>query len=180
VHESGAVRGVPERAGDYRFRVRAIDQITGVEDTNVLTISIGATGRFGISTENLPDGEPGQMYTATIQGEGGKKPYTWTLVAGEGALPPGFTGNAAVDDFVISGTLPGDRKGIWTFTLRLADSEGREDTRPFALVSRTKVPVVDPKTIDSGGCGCTATNSALDPFALATLFIALALLRKRA
>src|SRR5262249_37517943 len=103
VHESGAVRGVPERAGEYRFRVRAIDRSRGVEDTNVLTISIGATGHFGISTESLPEGEPGQPYTATVQGAGGKKPYTWTIVAGEGALPPAFMGNAANDDFVISG-----------------------------------------------------------------------------
>jgi hypothetical protein len=87
VDGTGILRGIPELAGDYRFRVRAVDQVTGIEDTNLLTINVVAEGRFGVATAMLPEGQPGIQYRTVIKGEGGKKPYTWEarrrLIAGQ-------------------------------------------------------------------------------------------------
>lgn len=167
VDPTGAVRGVPERAINGRFSVRAIDRVTGVEDTNILTLNVIAEGRFGISTTALPEGMPGQEYRVVIKADGGRKPYTWTIVSGEGGLPPAFDGKPSMgvaegetaDDFVIDGTFPADREGVWTFTVRIADAEGRVDDQPFALISR-RVVVDETATMDDGGCSCASGQSS--------------------
>lgn len=190
IDAEGAVRGVPERAIHGRFSVRAIDRVSGVEDTNILTLNVVAEGRFGISTPSLPEGVPGQEYRVVIKADGGKKPYTWTIVSGEGGLPPAFDARPSLgaaegetaDDFVIDGTFPAEREGVWTFTVRIADAEGRVDDQPFALISR-RIVVEEATTVDDGGCSCTAGHSSKGErtlFLPAFVLLALLVWRRRA
>jgi hypothetical protein len=71
-----------------------------------------------IATTSLPAGTVGKTYTSTtLAATGGTPPYSWSLVAGAGALPSGLTLSAAG---VISGTPNSD--GTPSFTVQVADS----------------------------------------------------------
>lgn len=163
ISADGVLTGIPEIAGDYRFRVEVTDA-RGNADTNELTLEVVATGRFAIATKELPIGEPGMEYRAIIKAEGGNEPYTWELIRGEGFLPPGFVVEQSdgiaegetENDLVVRGTL--EREGIWAFTARVWDARGRFDERPFAIVSREPEAMPMPGDGDEGGCGCTATG----------------------
>jgi subtilase family serine protease len=164
VDGTGAIRGIPERGGQYAFRVRAIDQLTGVEDTNVLRIDIAVTGRLAISTDSLPEARPEQTdYSVSIKAEGGKRPYTWEI--DEGGLPPEMEAaprGADMQELEIrrSPMSPTPDEGVWTFTVRVWDGEGRLDEKPFALIIRNPLPEPTTMTIEDEGCGCNATKTS--------------------
>lgn len=181
----GVLTGIPEIAGDYRFRVEVTDA-RGNADTNELTLRIVATGRFAIVTTELPMGEPNMEYRAIIQAEGGREPYTWELIRGEGFLPPGFVVEQSdgiaegetENDLVVRGTL--EREGVWAFTARVWDAKGRFDEQPFAIVSRVPIVMPPPGDGDEGGCGCAAAHeTGTGLFGLLLLPLALVLRRGR-
>src|SRR5689334_4342766 len=44
-----------------------------------------------ITTTQLPAAQVNLPYNATLNATGGTPPYTWSIVAGAGALPPGLS-----------------------------------------------------------------------------------------
>jgi hypothetical protein len=76
-------------------------------------------------SSTLPAGARGSSYAASLFADGGVKPSTWAIVAGQ--LPPGLnlSGNR------IQGTPTA--AGTYTFTARVRDSGGQEATREFSI-----------------------------------------------
>jgi len=86
---------------------------------------------IGISPASLPNGTVGLAYhagTPTFTAQGGQTPYTWSLVPGSPALPPGL--------FLSSnGTLSGTptQEGTFDFTIMLTDGGGRTVVHPYFI-----------------------------------------------
>jgi hypothetical protein len=93
----------------------------------VLSITIDPPRPLVITNQGstLQAGTRGSSYVSSLFADGGIKPYTWAIVAGQ--LPPGLSlsGNR------IQGTST--TAGTFTFTARVRDGGGQEATREFNI-----------------------------------------------
>src|SRR6478735_2788917 len=80
-----------------------------------------------VSTTALPDAPQGKAYTATLQAENGKAPYTWTITAG--ALPDGLQLDAGTG--TVSGTPT--TLGSSSFTVQVTGDDGKSATQVVSL-----------------------------------------------
>lgn len=78
-----------------------------------------AVKNVDIFTKNVPNGQNGAAYTATVKGKYGTKPYTWSI--GSGALPTGFN---PIDS--ATGAITGTSvvNGTYNFVVHVVDSAG--------------------------------------------------------
>jgi large repetitive protein len=67
-----------------RFTIRVTDQLGA---TLTQRFNISGVGAVSISNRSLPVGRAARSYSARLSARSGKKPYTWSLVAG--SLPSG-------------------------------------------------------------------------------------------
>ena len=106
---SGTIGGTPSAPGSFDFSVRANNSAPKAFS---VVVTPGATV---ITTGNLPQGQVGQAYSATLQASGGTPPYNWTIASG--ALPGGLLLSS-------SGTISGtpSSAGSFDFSLRADDS----------------------------------------------------------
>ena len=99
----------------YNLRIR---EIYGIVPADTLTIT----------TATLPLASVGTPYSFSLQAIDGTPPYTWSLVSG--SLPPGFS--ALSSSGVITGVPT--TVGTSSFTVQVADSASRVQTRALSLV----------------------------------------------
>lgn len=113
------------------FTLRATDA-NGVTATRTYTMTVDAPRPLTITPHEwgpLAEGSPANLF---LDGDGGVKPYTWSISAG--ALPPGMSviqDNATVGLVRIGGTPT--TAGTYAFTLRLTDAHGTTLDRAFTL-----------------------------------------------
>ena len=88
----------------------------GTSPTGFATFTIASTP-LEITTQSLPSGQVGTVYSAALVTSGGVPPYTWSLASGN--LPSGLTLNASTG--VISGTPT--TPGTSNFAVKVTDSE---------------------------------------------------------
>ncbi len=99
----------------------------------------GAPGLLVIGPDDLPDAIAGQPYVGLLTATGGAAPYHFSV--SEGALPDGLK----MADAGLIGGVP-SVAGINTFTGRVHDANGTEDTAEF------EIEVVDaPVVVGEGG-----------------------------
>lgn len=123
---TGLISGTPTKAGNFTFTVGVGDSVNSPQVNRTFTIPIAAEGLV-ITTSILGAGIQNQPYAQQFTAAGGAEPYTWTIISG--SLPSGLSMTSAG---VITGTPP--VVGGSTFTVRVADSQGRTNTREFTLV----------------------------------------------
>ena len=106
---------------------------------------------LAITTATLPDGSEGAAYSATLAGNGGTLPYTWSVTSG--TLPGGLNLNSATG--AISGTPTA--VGSFSFTVQATDSGNPVETITQALSITVDVASVTiwpntavPSLVDSG------------------------------
>jgi hypothetical protein len=169
---TGVVSGTPTTYVTFTFTARVTDSANTFTEKQ-FSITIGpagpATGGPMITTTSpLARGVVGMAYSTTLQATGGMLPYTWSLVGG--ALPPGLALAPATG--VISGTptLP----GVYTFTARVTDVNGRFDTREFELVIvAVRGRLIIPQFADGGAWRTTLrvlNNSATETISVEIRF----------
>lgn len=89
----------------------------------------GPGSPLSIISAGLPNGVLGVTYPPrNISATGGTRPYTWSLVAGLGRLPPGMS-LAGIG--VVNGTPT--ETGVFNFTAQVSDRAGAEVERAFSL-----------------------------------------------
>ena len=127
------ISGTPTSQGTFNFTVRVTDSL-GQSGTQALSITISAAPPPptppDIATTTLPDGTVGQDYSQSVQVTAGTgtAPFTWSISAG--TLPDGL--NLDGPTGVIAGTPT--TAGPATFTVRVADAVGQEDTQDLSIV----------------------------------------------
>ena len=121
----GTISGTPSNGGSSNFTVKVTDSL-GQTDTQSLSITVTP---FSITTTSLPRGSIGQAYNQPVQTIGGTPPLTFSIVS-PGTLPPGLSLNSTTG--VISG-VPVVPAGTSSFTVRVADAGGRNDTQALSI-----------------------------------------------
>jgi hypothetical protein len=81
-----------------------------------LTVNDKAAADLQIISPNLPAGEVGKTYNATLTASGGKAPYVWSVTSG--ALPRGIVLNPATGQLIGKPTTAGSI----SFTVKVTDS----------------------------------------------------------
>ena len=76
-------------------------------------------GIVAASLNALTTGQVAVAYSATFVANNGVKPYAWTLVSGQGILPPGIQLNGSTGS--LSGTPTS--QGTYTFTVQVTDAD---------------------------------------------------------
>jgi MYXO-CTERM domain-containing protein len=169
--ENGALVGRPTEVGTYDLVVRVFDA-EGAVDTAAFPVSVESRRRmaivadaFGRATVDLP-------FRGRLRVEGGRRPYDWTVVVGEGALPGGLravVGDPTVagessNDFVIAGVPT--QLGTWPITVRVRDAQGTVASLPIAVVVEAQPALPEPQS----GCGVAPGAPGLIAVGLASLF----------
>ena len=144
---NGAISGTPTAAGTSPFTVR-VDS-GGQFDMQALSITINEPApppSPSITTTTLPAGTVGQTYNQTLGATGGTGGLTWSIVAGN--LPAGL--NLDQPSGVISGT-PIVPAGASSFTVRVADAAGQDDTQALSITINLPAPPNITTTMLPGG-----------------------------
>lgn len=121
---TGALTGTTTAAGAYNFTVTVTDANSS-SASKPLTLNIVPTP--SISTTTLRDGYVGLAYDATVVGQNGKAPYTFTVSTG--TLPAGVNLDGATGTFSGAPTT----KASYTFEITLTDSNGLTAKRTFTV-----------------------------------------------
>lgn len=132
------VQGTPITVQTSSFVLRATDA-NGVTATRTYTIAVGAPRPLTITPHQwgpLAEGSPQNLF---LDGDGGVKPYSWSISAG--TLPPGMSviQDAATVGLVRIGGTP-TTAGTYAFTLRLTDALGTTLDRAFS--ASVSAPIV--------------------------------------
>ena len=123
----GILSGTPTAQGRSNFTINVKDSASK-SASKPLSIEVGPPpAPLAVRTETLPNATQALPYNATLEGEGGIGPYTWTLDGG--ALPDGLSLSPEGD---ITGRATS--LGAASFVLRLRDSLGTSTTKSFFIV----------------------------------------------
>jgi hypothetical protein len=114
---NGTISGTPASTGKTTFTVKTVSAgppVQSISKTLTLTVVTAPV----VATSALNDATTGNTYSQKLSASFGTAPYTWSLVPGQGSLPPGLSLNAKSG--LISGTPT--MVGTSTFTVQAADS----------------------------------------------------------
>lgn len=115
--QSGALAGVVDAAGEYRFQVQCLSG--GSIASSVLTlVAVGQSTPLSVVSRRMRLGVIGTPYTAYVAAQGGVPPYSWKLAAGSG-LPAGL---GLSNDGAVEGVPLVD--GEHSFSVEVADAAG--------------------------------------------------------
>jgi aldose sugar dehydrogenase len=124
---SESIAGTLTSVKGSRFTLRATDNLG---DSRTQRFRIAAVGAVNISKRSLPIGHVGRSYTGRLRARSGKKPFTWSLVAG--ALPSGLSLDATTGRITGIPLSSGDTN----LTFRVTDILGGVAQKDLALLIR--------------------------------------------
>ena len=145
--QTGRLSGTPTTSGSYQFTVEVID-VNGLTATKLFTLN--TTGTITIGTQSpLASGAVGTAYQALLQASGGTAPYTWSVLAQAGPLPPGL----ALDPS--SGRLTGTptASGSYQFLAGVADATGSIGSKLFTVNIAVLLVIATPSPLPGGPIG---------------------------
>ena len=126
---TGAITGLPALpAVTSTFTVQVTDASSPTQ-TKTQSLSITTYTALAINTTTLVNGVVGSSYNASVGVSGGTSPYTYSLVAGSGSLPPPLALNS------YSGAITGTPTtgGTSNFSVKVVDSSSPAQTQTQAL-----------------------------------------------
>ena len=144
---SGAITGTPTAEGTSALTFSVFDSSTPKQVAQkALTLTVKPIPPpLSITTTSLPDGSVGQTYNKPVAATGGSPPLSWSIVTG--TLPPVLTLDPSTG--VISGTAT--TANTFSFTVRVADTAGQEDTQALSIIIRPPTPPTITTTSLPGG-----------------------------
>jgi putative Ig domain-containing protein len=124
ISSSGAISGVPRRAGTYTVSARVVDANGAVGNVQVRLV---VRPRLTIAAKALPGAKAGHAYNAKISVRGGVTGLRWSI--SRGTLPAGLRLGAT------TGTITGVPRSAGSFrvTVRVRDSLGAVSSKTLLL-----------------------------------------------
>jgi hypothetical protein len=154
---TGVISGVPTQAGQSTVTI-TLQDATGAQVQKSYTLNIYEP--VTITTTSLRAGTVDGSYSETLQAEGGRKPYTWSIA--EGSLPRGL--DLAPQTGVISGKPTAI--GEYNFTVKVTDANGSVATKGLSIMVYNPITItttgLKPWTKDVGGYSETLQASGGD------------------
>lgn len=147
---TGAITGTPGAEGTSSHTFSMIDSASPPQVVQkALTLTIKPVpAALSITTTLLPDGFVGQNYNQPVIAAGGTVPLSWSIIAG--TLPLILNLNQSTG--VISGTPTAS--GTSSFTVRVADSGGQEDTQALSIrINPPSPPTITTISLPGGTVG---------------------------
>jgi hypothetical protein len=137
----GDITGKPTTLGAFSFSTRVTDSASNAV-TKALAITV-VSPTLAIATAQLPDGNVGTNYSATLTATGGTTPYVWSITWG--ALPAGLnmTGAGVVSGMPTNG-------GTFSFTVQVADSATATAQQLFTVAIQNNVPTLSVQSCANG------------------------------
>lgn len=89
----------------------------------------GGPGPLSITTTSLPNGTVGSAYSQVVQASGGTPAYSWSLVQGQGTLPPGLSLSSGG---IITGSPT--TAGTYNFTVSVTDAASATAQKALSIV----------------------------------------------
>src|SRR5467141_64771 len=122
---SGAISGTASASGTSAFSAKVTDA-AGKSAQQSLSLVV-SNGALMVANAELPEGQVGQPYAATLRAAGGLASYAWSIASGQ--LPTGLSLGAASG--LISGTPT--TTGQSSFSVKVTDSSVPAQTSSKAL-----------------------------------------------
>jgi hypothetical protein len=150
---TGAITGTPTAAGTYALTATVTDSAANTASAH---LSITVANGVVISPAMLPGGTVGTAYAQVLTAAGGTAPYTWSIVAGAGALPNGLNLNTA--NGAITGTP--SLAGTYGFTVQAADAAGLTGQAHYSVTIASPPLTITTTSLPQGVVG-TAYSQVL-------------------
>lgn len=145
ISPSGAITGTPTAIGSYLFPVTLSDA-TG--QSIVVNLTLFVATPLTVLTATLPNGNIGTAYSQSLLAGGGTPAFTWLLVPGVGALPPGLSLSTSG---VITGTPT--TGGSYTFTVQVTDAGKRTASKSLSIAISISAINITTNSLPSGLLG---------------------------
>ena len=155
---AGLISGTATQSGTWNFQVLALDGQNS--DIQQLSITIGTGQPLDIVTYGVDTATNGTYYTETLQAQGGRAPYTWSLAPGSGPLPLGLT----LLNGVISG-IPTNQAGDIFFRIQVTDADNATSEKLFKLIVR---PITAPLVITTASLPSGTVGTPYSSFLIGT------------
>ena len=136
--QSGAITGTPGKVGTSSHTFTLVDSSIPPQ-TIETSLSLTIKPPLSITTTSLPPGNIGAVYGQPVQTVGGFGPLTFSIVPATGTLPQGLSLDPNTG--VIAGTATAT--GNSSFTVRVADTSGQQDTQAFTIRHQPIQPATD-------------------------------------
>ena len=140
---TGVISGTPRTAGTSSFSVTVQDSLGGVSAAKALSLTI-ISGPI-ITTNSLPNGEVGAVYSQTLTAAGGTPPYSnWTVSSG--TLPAGLSLNASTGEITGTPTTAGTQ----TVSFTVKDNTGAVSPAKQLSITIIAGPTVTTSSLPNG------------------------------
>ncbi|RDL48592.1 hypothetical protein BLJAPNOD_04869 [Ensifer sp. M14] len=143
---TGAIAGIPTRAGNHDFTVTATDanNAAGTARYSITIEPAPVNFTFEPPAGTLKDTMAGEDYSQPIAAKGGTGPMLYRLASG--ALPKGMVINVSTGE--LTGALAADAAGSYTFAIEVRDSNGATGTASYTLNVQARTITVSDKVVD--------------------------------
>ena len=152
LNAGGQISGTPTTSGTFNFTAKATDSIGGF-GTQSFSLTINSAPTLSPAGGALTSGEVGASYSQPLSASGGAGGNVWTVASG--VLPGGLGLNSGTG--TISGTPTAS--GPFTFSIKVTDSLGGSDTKPFSINILPGPTISTAPTLTSGTVGVPYTVS---------------------
>lgn len=143
---TGAITGIPTRAGNHDFTVTATDanNAAGTAHYSIAVAAPPVDFTFEPPAGTLTEAMAGEDYNQPIAAKGGAGPMLYRLASG--ALPRGLVLNVSTGQ--LTGPLAADAGGSYTFTIEVRDSNGATGTASYTVKVQAHTITVSDKVVD--------------------------------
>jgi hypothetical protein len=131
---TGAITGTPTTAGNPSVTINVHDAGTPQQSATA-TLSLAIAAQLTITTNSLPGGAPGTVYSATLAASGGSGALNWQATG----LPSGLSINASTG--VISGTPATSGTSPVTITVKDSGSPQQTATANLSIAIATQLAI---------------------------------------
>ena len=144
----GVLSGTATAVGTATFKVQLVNPGPPYQSTTK-TFTLPIIDAPAVETSSLPGATRATLYSQTLTAVFGTAPYTWSLVPGQGVLPPGMTLNSTTG--VISGNPT--TTGVFTFTVQVTDSaaQRQSSTQQLSIAVANPLSITTAATLPQEG-----------------------------